>query len=95
MVDMYPKSWMHIRFFDHGGCFFHFLKLISRKLWNTIKSSLKISICWNIIGHLSIMELLVGKHIKVTGTGQTEQDILLFTGFFTFECFVNGNTDGM
>ena len=44
------------------------LKFISREFWNSVKTYLQISICRNVICHLSIMEFFIGHHIEIAGT---------------------------
>ena len=41
------------------------------------------------------MELFIGHHIEVTGTGQTEQNGLAFARFLAAQRFVNRAADGV
>ena len=55
----------------------------------------KLFIGRNIVCHLSIVKLLICNHIKIAGSGKSKNDSLFFSGFFTFQRLVNGNTNRM
>ena len=59
------------------------------------KSHCKLFIGRNIVCHLSIVKLLICNHIKIAGSGKSKNDSLFFSGFFTFQRLVNGNTNRM
>ena len=49
----------------------------------------------NVVRHLSVVELFVGHHIKVSRTGQTEYDGLFLAGLLALQGFINGDLNGM
>ena len=49
----------------------------------------------NVVSHFSIVELLIGHHIKISRSRQTKHNGLFFTGFLALQSLINGNLDGM
>mgnify|MGYP007084601876 FL=1 len=47
------------------------------------------------IGHLVVVELLVGDEIEIAGAGEAEDDGLFLARFLALECLVDGGADGV
>ena len=62
---------------------------------NGIEADLQLFIGGNVVAHGAIVIRLVCCHIKVAGTGQTEQDGLSFAGLLALEGLVDGGADGV
>ena len=62
---------------------------------NGIEADLQLFIGGNVVAHGAIVIRLVCCHIKVAGTGQTEQDGLSFAGLLALERFVDCGADGV
>lgn len=62
---------------------------------NGIEADLQLFIGGNVVAHGAVVIRLVCCHIKVAGTGQTEQDGLSFAGLLALERFVDGHPDGV
>ena len=62
---------------------------------NGIEADLQFFIGGNVVAHGAVMICLVCCHIKVAGTGQTEQNGLSFAGLLALECFVDCGADGV
>lgn len=83
-TDLYntANQWSAINF--HYSLFH-----ISRKFRNTVKTDLQFRIGRNLIRHLSVVEFLVGNHIKISGSGQAEYNGFFFAGFPAFYRLIN------
>ena len=62
---------------------------------NGIEADLQLVIGGNVVAHGASVIRLVCCHIKVAGTGQTEQDGLSFAGLLALERFVDCGADGV
>lgn len=56
------------------------LNLIARELRDAVKALLQVCIGGDVVGHLAVVELLIGHHVKVAGAGQAEDDGLFLAG---------------
>ena len=68
--------------------------IISRESGDSVETSLQVGIGGNIIFHFSIMEFLIGHHVKVAGAGQAKDDGLFLAGLLALEGLVDGGADG-
>ena len=49
----------------------------------------------DVVAHDAIVEFLVSVHVKIAGSGKTEDDVLGFAGLFAFQGFIDGYLDGV
>lgn len=72
-----------------------FLFLNPRYLRQSCKALFQIRIRGNIVFHCSVHIGLIRIHIKISGSGQAEENRFGFPGFFAFESLLYGTVDGM
>ena len=49
----------------------------------------------DVVRHLTVVELLIGHHVKVAGAGQAKDDGLFLAGSLALEGLVDGGADGV
>ena len=53
---------------------------VAVEVGDAVKALLQVGVGGDVVGHLAVVELLVGHHVEVAGAGQTEDDGLFFAG---------------
>ena len=69
--------------------------LLSRHLGQLGEAGLQLGVGGDVVGHLAVVELLVGHHVEVAGAGEAEDDGLFLAGLPALEGFVDGGADGV
>ena len=69
--------------------------LVAGELRDAVKAFLQVGVGGNGIGHLAVMEFLIGHHVKVAGARQTEDDGLFLADLLALKRFVDGHPDGV
>ena len=69
--------------------------LVAGELRDAVKAFLQVGVGGNEIGHLAVMEFLIGHHVKVAGAGQAKDDGLFLAGPLALEGLVDGGADGV
>ena len=68
---------------------------MSRHLGQLGEAGLQFCVSGDIVGHLAVVELLIGHHVKVAGAGQAKDDGLFLAGSLALEGLVDGGADGV
>ena len=68
---------------------------MSRHLGQLGEAGLQFCVSGDIVGHLAVVELLIGHHIEVAGAGEAKDNGFLFAGLLALEGLVDGGADGV
>ena len=68
---------------------------MSRHLGQLGEAGLQFCVSGDIVGHLAVVELLIGHHVEVAGAGQAKDDGLFLAGLPALEGLVDGGADGV
>ena len=63
---------------------------VAGEVGDAVKALLQVGIGGDVVGHLAVVELLVGHHVKVAGAGQAKDDGLFLASLLALEGLVDG-----
>ena len=68
---------------------------LSVHLGQLVEAGLQFLVGGDVVGHLPVVEFLVGHHVEVARAGETKDDGLFLAGFDALFRLVNGDLDGV
>ena len=68
---------------------------VAGEVGDAVKALLQVGVGGDAVGHLAVVELLVGHHVEVAGAGEAEDDSFCLARLLALESFVNGDADGV
>ena len=68
---------------------------VAGEVGDAVKALLQVGIGGDVVGHLAVVELLVGHHVEVAGAGEAEDDSFRLARLLALESFVDGDADGV
>ena len=63
---------------------------VAGEVGDAVKALLQVGVGGDAVGHLAVVELLVGHHVEVAGAGETEDNGLCLAGLLALEGLVDG-----
>ena len=68
---------------------------VAGEVGDAVKALLQVGVGGDAVGHLAVVELLVGHHVEVAGAGEAEDDSFCLARLLELESFVDGDADGV
>ena len=68
---------------------------VAGEVGDAVKALLQVGVGGDVVGHLAVVELLVGHHVEVAGAGEAEDDSFCLARLLALESFVDGDADGV
>ena len=61
---------------------------VAGEVGDAVKALLQVGVGGDVVGHLAVVELLVGHHVEVAGAGEAEDDSFCLARLLALESFV-------
>ena len=68
---------------------------VAGEVGDAVKALLQVGVGGDAVGHLAVVELLVGHYVEVAGAGEAEDDRFCLARLLALESFVDGDADGV